>query len=107
MTNTAWIPVISPALRSRAFFCLFARFCSVGSVDRNTECCIICIYHINGLYSGGMRIRTSNAETPGYVYCEQLRIVDLNTRQFSRTGFIPLQELMDIMDAIQSIFDYV
>lgn len=54
-----------------------------------------------------MRIRTSNAETPGYVYCEQLRIVDLNTRQFSRTGFIPLQELMDNMDAIQSIFDYV
>jgi len=56
---------------------------------------------------GPLRIRTSNAETPGYVYCEQLRIVDLNTRQFSRTGFIPLQELMDIMDAIQSIFDYV
>ena len=54
-----------------------------------------------------MRIRTSNAETPGYVYCEQLRIVDLNTRQFYRTGFIPLQELMDIADAIQSIFDYV
>ena len=56
---------------------------------------------------GPLRIRTSNAEMPGYVYCEQLRIVDLNTRQFSRTGFIPLQELMDIMDAIQSIFDYV
>ena len=82
-------------------------FLQLGSVDRKRDHCIICIYHINGLYSGGMRIRTSNAETPGYVYCEQLRIVDLNTRQFSRTGFIPLQELMDIMDAIQSIFDYV
>ena len=26
---------------------------------------------------GPLRIRTSNAEMPGYVYCEQLRIVDL------------------------------
>ena len=56
---------------------------------------------------GPLRIRTDNAKAPGYVYCEQLRIVDLNTRRFSRTGFIPLQELMDIADAIQSIFDYV
>ena len=57
--------------------------------------------------SGPLRIKTDNAKAPGYVYCEQLRIVDLNARRFSRTGFIPLQELMDIVDAIQSIFDYV
>ena len=56
---------------------------------------------------GPLRIRCSNDKTPGYIYCEQLRIVDLNIRRFSKTGFIPTQELMDIVDAIQSIFDYI
>ena len=56
---------------------------------------------------GPLRIRCSNVNAPGYFYCEQLRVVDLNVRRFSKTGFIPLQELMDVVDAIQSIFDYI
>ena len=56
---------------------------------------------------GPLRIRCSNDKTPRYIYCEQLRVVDLNVRRFSKTGFIPLQELMDVVDAIQSIFEYI
>ena len=56
---------------------------------------------------GPLRIRCKSDKTPGYIYCEQVRIVDLNARRFSKTGSIPLQELMDVVDAIQSIFDYI
>ena len=56
---------------------------------------------------GPLRIRCSDVKTPGFIYCEQLRLVDLNIRRFSKTGSIPLQELMDVADTIQSIFDYI
>ena len=56
---------------------------------------------------GPLRLHCESARTPGYVYCEQVRVVDLNTRRFSKIDVIPYGELINIVDAIQSIFDYV
>ena len=56
---------------------------------------------------GPLRIFCDSIQTPGYVYCEQLRIVDLNIRRFSKKDTVSYNELIDIVDAIQSIFDYI
>ena len=56
---------------------------------------------------GPLRIRCENIKTPGFVYCEQVRVVDLNARRFSRIDAVPYGDLMDIVDAVQGIFDYV
>ncbi len=56
---------------------------------------------------GPLRIWCENIKKPGYVYCEQVRVVDLNARRFSKTDSIRYDDLIDIVDAIQSIFDYV
>ncbi len=56
---------------------------------------------------GPLRIRCENTRNPGFVCCEQVRVVDLNARRFSRTDAVPYDDLMDIVDAIQSIFDYI
>ncbi len=56
---------------------------------------------------GPLRIWCGNIRQPGFVYCEQLRVVDLKSRRFSKTDSVPYDDLMDIVDAIQSIFDYI
>ena len=56
---------------------------------------------------GPLRIGFRGNKTGGYVYCEQLRIVDLNVRRFSKVDAVPYLEMIDIIDAIQSIFDYI
>ena len=56
---------------------------------------------------GPLRIYCEKIRKPGYVYCEQMRIVDLNIRRFSKIDSVSLNDLIDIVDAIQSIFDYI
>lgn len=52
-----------------------------------------------------IKIRTDSTE--GYVQCEKLALIDLNDRDFSKTGRISMTDIIEITDAIQSIFDYV
>ena len=54
-----------------------------------------------------LRIRCESIRTPGYVYCDQVRSVDLNKRRFTKIDVLSYYELIDIADAIQGIFDYV
>ena len=56
---------------------------------------------------GPLRIWCGNIKKSGFVYCEQLRVVDLKARRFSKTDSVPLNDLIDIIDAIQGIFDYI
>ena len=56
---------------------------------------------------GPLRIRCESIKKPGFVYCEQLRVVDLNARRFSKTDSASMDDVIDIVDAIQGIFDYV
>ncbi len=56
---------------------------------------------------GPLRIRCNSNRAPGFVYCEQVRIVDLTKRKFTKVDTVSYYELIDMIDAIQSIFDYV
>ncbi len=56
---------------------------------------------------GPLRIWCGEIREPGFVFCEQLRVLDLRVRRFSKTGSVSYNDLIDIVDAIQSIFDYV
>ena len=56
---------------------------------------------------GPLRIWCESIRKPGFVYCEQLRLLDLNSRQFARKDAVSMDELMDVADAIQSMFDYI
>ena len=56
---------------------------------------------------GPLRIRCERIRQPGFVCCEQVRVVDLKARHFSKTDEIPYDDLIDIVDAIQGVFDYV
>lgn len=44
--------------------------------------------------------------TSGIVLCEQLKLLDLRVRGYQKIGELKIESIMDITDAIQSIFDY-
>ena len=46
-----------------------------------------------------------NAE--GYIQCEKLALLDLSVRGYKKIDRLPLQELMNVSDAIQGIFEYI
>ena len=56
---------------------------------------------------GPLRIRCERPRASGYVYCEQMRAVDMNARRFSKIGFVPYDSMIDIVDTVQGLFDYI
>ena len=54
-----------------------------------------------------LHIYISTDRTEGYVQCEKIALLDLDSRGFSITDRIPMAAIIDITDAIQGIFDYV
>ena len=53
-----------------------------------------------------LHIRICTDETEGIVLCEQLKLLDLKIRGFKKKGHIKYSDIMNITDAVQSIFDY-
>lgn len=43
----------------------------------------------------------------GYVQCEKLALLDLHVRGYKKMDNVSLNDIMNITDAIQSIFDYI
>jgi mRNA-degrading endonuclease toxin of MazEF toxin-antitoxin module len=41
-----------------------------------------------------------------YVLCDNMRQIDIESRGYSVTGRVPLAHLINIVDRIQSLFDY-
>ena len=56
---------------------------------------------------GPLHIRISTEKSEGYVHCEKPTLLDLTVRGFKVTDRLSLYELIDILDAIQSIFEYI
>ena len=52
-----------------------------------------------------IEIKTNNTEA--YVQCEKLALLDLNARGFLKTDRISMEDIINIIDAIQGIFDYI
>lgn len=56
---------------------------------------------------GALHINVHMKEEVFCVYCEQMKLLDLRFRGFSKVGSIKMEDIINITDAIQSIFDYV
>jgi mRNA-degrading endonuclease toxin of MazEF toxin-antitoxin module len=53
-----------------------------------------------------LHIEINSDEVKGIVMCEQMRLVDLRYRGYKRVDRLHYADIIDITDAIQSIFDY-
>lgn len=62
---------------------------------------------INNSKPGPLHIWISTEHTEGYIHCEKLALLDLTIRGYKKTDRLPISELMNVSDAIQSIFEYI
>ncbi len=46
-------------------------------------------------------------ENKGYIQCEQMKMLDLRVRGYKKIDRVKLADIINVTDAIQSIFDYV
>ncbi len=56
---------------------------------------------------GPLHIRINTGETAGLVQCEKIALLDLNVRGYRRIDRIDMEDIINITDAIQGIFDYI
>ncbi len=70
-----------------------------------TEQAILCPI-VQDTFLDPLHIPIETDEVQGIVMCEQMRLVDLRYRDFKRVTRVHYPEIIDITDAIQSIFDY-
>lgn len=54
-----------------------------------------------------LHIPIETQEVKGTVWCEQVKLLDLRVRGFSKVSELPYEDIMNITDAIQGIFDYI
>ncbi len=60
----------------------------------------------NTAVEGPLHIPLKDTHIKGYVLCEQVHYTDLSLRHFSKLSTMPYFDVMDILDAVISIFDY-
>lgn len=53
-----------------------------------------------------LHISVSTKEIQGIVMCEQMKLLDLKIRGYKKISSIGYDDIMEITDAIQGIFDY-
>ncbi|MDD4370187.1 MAG: type II toxin-antitoxin system PemK/MazF family toxin [Anaerostipes sp.] len=53
-----------------------------------------------------LHITIYTKEMKGVVLCEQMKLLDLRARGYKKSSELQINEIMNIADAIQSIFDY-
>jgi mRNA-degrading endonuclease toxin of MazEF toxin-antitoxin module len=57
--------------------------------------------------AGALHIFVQTQKLEGFVQCEKLALLDLNVRGYMPVDRIPVEDIINITDAIQGIFDYV
>ena len=75
----------------------------------NHEGCVIVCPIIKSAVEGPLHIKmdkSKESDVDGYILCEQVRFIDLNTRHYSLITEAPYFDIMDISDAVMSIFEY-
>lgn len=55
---------------------------------------------------GPLHIWMSTEENEGYIQCEKLALLDLSVGGYKKIDRLPISEMMNVSDAIQSIFEY-
>ena len=61
---------------------------------------------LQNVQEGPLHIRLKDCPVEGFVLCEQVRFVDLAARRFSKLSETHYFDIMDISDAVMSMFDY-
>lgn len=56
---------------------------------------------------GPLHIMMSTEHTEGYIHCEKLVLLDLSVRGYKKVDRLPISEMINVTDAIQSIFEYI
>lgn len=62
------------------------------------------IYNSN---AGPLHIWMTTENTEGYIQCEKLALLDLSVRGYKKVDRLPVSEMINVSDAIQSIFEYI
>lgn len=62
---------------------------------------------IQNSMEGPLHIWISTEENEGYVQCEKLALLDMTVRGHKKTDRLPVSVMIDIVDAVQGIFDYI
>ena len=73
----------------------------------NTSGEIIGCAIIKNSIPGPLHIWMSTEENEGYIQCEKLALLDLSIRGYKKVGRLPIPEMINVSDAIQSIFEYI
>lgn len=73
----------------------------------NTSGQIIGCPIIKDSMSGPLHIWMETDETKGYVQCEKIALLDLSVRGHKKIDRLPISDMIEISDAIQSIFEYI
>lgn len=53
-----------------------------------------------------LHIKIDTEEISGLVICEQVRLFDLSVRGYKKIGEIKMEQIANITDSVQGIFDY-
>lgn len=56
---------------------------------------------------GPLHILISTDEIKGCVQCEKLALLDLTVRGYKKINALPIAAMINIVDAIQGIFEYI
>lgn len=73
----------------------------------NESCEIIGCPIMEKSVEGPLHILITTKENKGYVQCEKLALLDLKIRGYKKIDRLELSEMINIADAIQSIFEYI
>ena len=61
---------------------------------------------VKSAIEGPLHIRLRDSSIEGIVLCEQVKYLDLQARHFSKLTATHYFDIMDISDAVMSMFDY-
>ena len=56
---------------------------------------------------GPLHLQIETKKVKGYVLCEELKMLDLKLRRYQIMDRISMNDIVNVTDAIQGIFDYV
>lgn len=61
---------------------------------------------LTNIEENALHIKINTDKLSGMVICEQVRLFDLSVRGYKKIGEIRTEQIANIADAVQSIFDY-
>ena len=56
---------------------------------------------------GPLHIWMATEKNEGYIQCEKIALLDLSVRGYKKVDRLPMSEMINVSDAIQSIFEYI